>query len=74
MERNPKMKHPIHFIMACCVGCSLIGAVLFITGIVSEKPTLKATGAWFGVAAFAIASLPLLTVLVMSFIEKIRRK
>jgi hypothetical protein len=68
------MKHPIHFIMAGGAGCFITGAVLFITGIASEKPVLKTAGCWFAIAAFAIASLPLFAVLVMTLVEKLRRK
>ena len=52
----------------------MIAATLFVTGIFAEIPLLKTVGAWFAIAAFAIAVLPLLTVLVMLMIEKVRRK
>jgi len=55
-------------------GCTVIAATLFVTGIFAEIPLLKTVGAWFAIAAFAIAVLPLLTVLVMLMIEKVRRK
>lgn len=68
------MKHPIQFIMLCAGGCIATATVLFLSGIVADKPILKAFGCWFAIAAFGIASLPLLTVLVMLLVEKLRRK
>jgi uncharacterized membrane protein len=68
------MKHPIHFIMVGGAGCLITGGVVFIAGILFEKPVLNTVGCWFAIAAFAIASLPLFAVLVMSLVEKLRRK
>jgi hypothetical protein len=68
------MKHPIQFIMLGAGGCIVTAAILFVTGIFAENPSLKSIGAWFALAAFAIAALPLLAVLVMFLIEKFRRK
>lgn len=68
------MKHAIHFVMLGAGGCVATGAILFVSGIITEKPMLKTVGSWFGVAAFAVASLPLLAVLVMSLVEKFRHK
>jgi hypothetical protein len=66
------MKHPIQFIMLSAGGCIVTAASLFVTGIFAESSSLKTVGAWFALAAFAIAVLPLLTVLVMLLIEKFR--
>ena len=67
------MKHPIHFVMGGSAISFLIGAVMFILGIVKNSASLKLMGAWFGIAAFAIASLPLLTLAFMLLVEKLRR-
>jgi len=74
LERESKMKHPIQFIMFGTGGCIATAVVLFLSGIFAEKPTLKTVGCWLAIGAFAVASLPLLTVLVMSLVEKLRRK
>jgi len=68
------MKHPIQFVMLGAGGCLVTAATLFVTGIFAENTSLKTIGAWFTLAAFAIAALPLLAVLVIYLIEKFRRK
>jgi len=68
------MKHPIQIILVGAGGCVATAAILFVTGIFTESSLLKSIGAWFAIAAFAIAALPMLSVLVMLLIEKLRRK
>jgi len=68
------MIHPVQCVMAGSGCCLVLGAILFLTGHVTERPSFKATGCWFGIAAFLIAALPLLTLAVVALIEKFRRK
>ena len=49
------MKHPVQFVMAGSAGCFVLGVVLFVTGLISDRPPLKTTGCWFGIAAFLIS-------------------
>jgi hypothetical protein len=68
------MKHPVQFVIASGGGCFLLGVILFVTGLITDRPSLKTTGCWLGLAAFLIAALPILTLAVVALIEKARRK
>lgn len=68
------MKHPIQFVMAGGGGCAAIGGILFVCGLLLDKPILKTVGCWFWIAAFIIACLPLLTLVAVAIIEKLRCK
>ena len=74
MERESKMKHPVQFVMAGSGGCFVIAAILFVTGLIRDSASLKTTGAWFAVGAFAIAAIPILALLVVLLLEKVRGK
>jgi hypothetical protein len=60
--------------MAGSGGCFLLGVILFVTGLITDRPSLKTNGCWLGLAAFLIAAWPILTLAVVELIEKARRK
>jgi hypothetical protein len=68
------MKHPVQFVMAGSGGCSVIAAVLFVTGLIRKSAAFKAAGAWFALVAFTIAAIPIIVLVVVLLREKARGK
>lgn len=64
----------INVILVGYGACLLIGLSLFVAGLVMERPGLWRIAAWFGVASLVIGSLPLLSLAVVSLVEKMRRR
>ena len=68
------MKQPVQFVLAGSGGCFVIAAILFVTGLIRESAFLKSAGAWFAVAAFAIAAVPMIIFVFVLLLEKVRAK
>lgn len=68
------MKHPIHLIVLAAGSCIATAFVVFLAGFTSQSLTLKTVGLSLAIAAFAIACLPLLTLIAVLAIERLRRQ
>ena len=68
------MKHPVQFVMAGSGVCFVIAAILFVTGLIRDSASLKSTGAWLAVGAFAIGAIPIVVLLIAVLLEKVRGK
>lgn len=68
------MKHPIHYVVAGSGGCLLLAGVSIGLGVWLDQPVLKSAAKWLWLSGIFIAFLPLLTLVVVLLIEKMRGK
>lgn len=67
------MKNPIRYVLIGAGGCIATAWVLFLAGVLAERPALRIVGSWFAIVAFAVASLPLTGYFIGMLVERLRR-